>query len=102
LSGTITAISKITSIDGDKLISMFKKGVYNLRPPKAKYHAIWDPDQLLTYIETMDTDTPMSISQKTASMLMLLLGQRVNTLAHLKITQMYLTDTECTFVVDEV
>ena len=34
--------------------------------------------------------------------LILLSGTRVNTLTHLKVTNMYITDTECTFVFDEV
>jgi len=102
ICGNITAISKVTSIESNTLIQTFKKGAYNLRPPKTKYHAIWDPNQLLTYLETMDETTPMGISMKTTALFMLLLGQRVNTLSHMKITNMYMTDTECTFIIDEV
>ena len=33
---------------------------------------------------------------------MILAGTRVNTLAHLKVADMYITDTEVTFTFDEV
>ena len=50
----------------------------------------------------MKTDTGIGISMKTTTLLMLLAGYRVNTLTHLKLENMYLTDEECTFVFDEV
>ena len=73
---------------------MFMKGTYNLRPPTQKYYAIWHPNRLLKYIETMDISSPMGISKKTSSLFMLLLGQKVNSLSHLKITNMFLTVEE--------
>ena len=39
---------------------------------------------------------------KTASLIMLLSGHRVNTLLNLKITNMYISETECTFVFSSV
>ena len=50
----------------------------------------------------MNTDSDMNKSKKIFCLMMLLLGTRVNTLTHLKVTNMYITDTECTFVFDEV
>ena len=44
----------------------------------------------------------MDVSRKLVSLFMLLSGSRVNSISHLKITNMYLTDTECTFVFDDV
>lgn len=102
LRGTLTAISKVATIENDAILKMFMKGAYNLRPPTPKYHAIWDTNRLLGYLEKMDTSTPMGISRKTTTLFMLLLGHRVNTLSHMNITCMFLTDTECTFVFDAV
>jgi hypothetical protein len=56
ICGVITAIAKVTNIDSNILLSMFKKGAYNLRPPTPKYHCIWDSDKLLAYLEHMDMD----------------------------------------------
>lgn len=44
----------------------------------------------------------MNIPRKIECLFMLLSGIRVNTIVHLKITNMYLTDSECTFVFDEL
>ena len=49
----------------------------------------------------MNTDSDMNKSKKIVC-LMLLSGTRVYTLTHLKVTNIYITDTECTFVFDEV
>ena len=40
--------------------------------------------------------------QETYLMFLLLSDSCVNSISHLKITNMYLTDTECTFVFDDV
>ena len=50
----------------------------------------------------MSTDSDMNLSRKLVCLLMLLSGSRVNSISHLKISNMYLTDTECTFVFDDV
>ena len=49
----------------------------------------------------MNTDTDMNINKKTVCLIMLLSGTRVNTMIHLKVTNMYITGTECIFVFDE-
>ena len=50
----------------------------------------------------MDITTDMGISKKLSTLLMVLSGNRVNCLTNLKVTNMYITDTECTFVFDSV
>ena len=84
------------------IIKKFMKGAFNLRPPKTQYRAIWDVSILLNYLQNMNTDSDMNKSKKMVCLVMLLSGTRVNTLTHLKVTNMYMTDTECTFVFDEV
>ena len=49
----------------------------------------------------MSTDSDMDISRKLVCLFMLLSGSRVNSISRLKITSMYLTDTEWTFVFDD-
>ena len=44
----------------------------------------------------------MDVSSKLVCLFMLLSDSRMNSILHLKITNMYLTDTECTFVFDDV
>ena len=40
------------------------KGVFNLRPPKNKYHSIWDNDKLLQYLQSMETYRNRGMSKK--------------------------------------
>ena len=50
----------------------------------------------------MNPDSDMNKSKKIACLMMLLSGIQVNKLTHLKVTNMCIIDTECTFVFDEV
>ena len=50
----------------------------------------------------MNTDSDMNKRKKIVFLMMLLSETRVSTLTHLKATYIYITDTECTFVFDEV
>ena len=83
-------------------VSTFLKGVYNLRPPTPKYFVIWNVNTLLSYIQHKDISTFYDITKKIAIFFMILAGRRVNTPVHLKVTNMYITDTEVTFTFDEV
>ena len=83
------------------LVKKFKKGLFKLRPPKTKYHAIWNVNILLNCLENMNTDSDIDVGRKLACLYMLLSGSRVNSISHLKITNIYLTDTECTFAFDD-
>ena len=85
-----------------ELIRTFKKRAFNLRSPVTKYHKMWDPDVLLSYLESMETAKPIHLSMKTGSLTMLLSEYRVNTVENLKITNMYISETECTFVFSSV
>ena len=50
----------------------------------------------------MTADSDLDVKKKLVCLFMLLSGSRVNSISHLKITNMYLTDTECTFIFDNV
>ena len=63
------------------LIKHLLQGVFNSRPPKAKYECIWDPQLLLIYLKSLNNqkiDFKM-LSIKTVALLTLLSGQRVST-----------------------
>ena len=78
------------------------RGIYNRRPSKPRYSAIWDVDIVLSYVGAMITDKFMDLTLKTVALFMLLSGSRVNMLSHFKVSNMTLTDTECTFVFNDV
>ena len=79
-----------------------KKKLFKLRPTQVKNSPIRNINALLIFLWNMLTDTDMNIPRKIECLFMLLSGIRVNTIVHLKITNMYLTDSECTFVFDEL
>ena len=87
---------------GANLQKKIKKDLFKLRPPKTKYHVIWDVHILLHFLENMSTDNDMGASRKLACLFILLLGSRVNEILHLKVTNIYLADTECAFVFDDL
>ena len=82
-------------------IKQLKKGMHNIRPPKPKYCVVWDVNIVLTWLSAMRTDSFMLLSQKVVTLLMLLSGNRVNMLTHMKLTCMVATDDEVTFTFDE-
>ena len=84
------------------VIKRVLRGIHNKRPPKAKYCAIWDVNLVLAYVGAIKTDSFIDLSRKTVTLLMLLSGNRVNMLTRMKISNMTLTDRECTFVFSDV
>ena len=88
------------------LVKKVLKGMHNERPPRPKYCAIWDVNIVLNFVSAMRMDTLMLMSQKLATLLMLLSGNRVNMLTEMKIARggMVLSEdlTECTFVFSSV
>ena len=98
---TAALASYITNVD-DGLLKKLLKGIHNRRPSKPRYTAIWDVNIVLSFVGAMLTEKFMDLTMKTVALLMLLSGSRVNKLSHLKVSNMTLTDTECTFTFDEV
>ena len=78
------------------------KGIHNNRPSKPRYSAIWDVNLVLAYIGAMTTSTYMDLTLKTVALFMILSGSRVNMLSHFKLSNMTMTDTECTILFDDV
>ena len=102
LKSYIPALQKYTkNIDLD-VVNKVLKGIFNARPPTAKYTCIWDVNILLAYIGSMIVATDMDLSRKLSTLMMIISGNRVNMLSHLKVNNMYITDDECTFVFNDV
>ena len=79
----------------------FMKGMAKLKPLKIKY-AIWDVQILLQLFENISLDNYMDVSRKLVCLFVVLSASRTNTIPKLKITNMHLTDDECTFIFDEL
>ena len=94
-----SALKKYTKQVDKQVLNKLLKTIHDDTPSMPRYTAIWDVNKVLTFISAMRTDNIMLLSQKLATLLMLLSGNRVNMLTHMHITEgnMILTDEECSF-----
>jgi integrase len=104
-----SALSSVsTMLGGEKfgdnpIICRFMKGIFNLRPTQAKYTHIWDPEIALKFLD-MDSDklSLLEFSRKIVFLVTLLSGQRVATIANLKLSDVSLTETKIVIIVGKV
>lgn len=88
----------------DREIKRFLKGVARLRPPRAKYGAVWDPSEVLTYLASLHPYENMGlkdISQKLATLLVLCTGQRVQTISVIRLTNIKVSDKGIQIFINE-
>ena len=89
---SIIHVPGVGKISQHPLVKRLLKGVFNSRPPKAKYECIWDPQLLLQYLKSLNNrkiDFKM-LSIKTVALLTLS-GQRVSTVQKFKISELQKT-----------
>ena len=43
------------------LVTQMIKGVYNSRPPRPRYSAIWDVDSVIRYLASLEEDNVLSL-----------------------------------------
>jgi len=75
----------------DPLISRFMKGVFNLRPARPRYNAIWDVKPVLNFLRSLAPVRTLSLQKltwKLCGLLALLTAQRVQTLHKLSVDSM--------------
>ena len=77
---------RINTLSSNKhpLIKRFIKGIFNLRPPQPRYAEIWDVSIFFRFIDEWGHNEHLSLKQltmKTATILLLLSGERINTLS---------------------
>lgn len=84
-----SAISQIAgpNLGQDFRVKRFFKGVFGKRPPRPRYENIWDPQIVLSYVKTLETETLSLevLSKKLVVLLALATGHRIQTLSLIKI-----------------
>ena len=78
-------------------MSQYGKDVFNLRPPRPKLQFVWDVKIVFSYLEEkgLNNILPAKIlSQKLLIVLLLLDGQRMNTVFNFKVDNMFI-NMEC-------
>ncbi|XP_072166763.1 uncharacterized protein [Diadema setosum] len=109
-----SALASVALTDGytvssHPLISRFMKGVFHLKPPRARYQTTWDVKFVLDYLPNLPELNSMSLkdlSLKTCMLIALVSAQRVQTLQLLNIddigSHMLMSPTLCTFIVQDL
>lgn len=71
-----------TNLGASLLLKRFLKGILKLRPPRPKYNCTWDPQQVLNYLENLESNGSLkALSSKLITLLALATGQRIHTLS---------------------
>ena len=105
-----SAISAIATIDGKiagehLLVSRFMKAVFNLKPALPRYNITWDPQIVLNYIVGLGPNnrlTILQLSRKLVMLMLLLPGQRGQTLHQLDVRNMFLTPSKVIFTLGDL
>ena len=88
------------------VVKRFMKGLYEVRPSFPRYQSIWDVSVVLNYLRKKTDGPEISLKEITLRLnflLCILSGQRCQTIYHLRIDHMELTEEKCTFfIVDKV
>lgn len=77
-----------TDVVDNSMVRRFLKGVFRLRPSQKKYSSTWDPKIVLDYMDNLGPNEDLSIqllTQKLATLLMLITAQRLKTLACIRV-----------------
>lgn len=99
---TVVMLPGNIKIGDHPLISRFLKGVFQMRPALPRYTQIWDIDVVLNYLRTLSPANKLNLKMltyKVTMLLMLLSGQRIQTVQMLNIDFMKITNCAARFKV---
>lgn len=94
-----------THIGDDDRVKRWFKGIFKLRPKKPKYESTWDPAIVLSYIKhwyPLENLSLEKITKKTAMLLALTTGQRVQTLFYIKISNVRFTEAGAEVIITDI
>lgn len=82
------------------LVNKYFNGLFNLYPPKQKMTFVWDVKIIFDHFRNWSKNELLSdkqLSQKLCLLLLILGGQRVNTIQHFSVDRMIISDFSVTF-----
>lgn len=111
-SGINTARSALSSassmlggvkVGQDAMVCRFMRGIFNLKPSLPRYTVTWDPDVALKFLAVDSSKLLLlEFSRKVVFLITLLAGQRIDTVANLRIEDLSFTDSSLTIYVRRV
>lgn len=87
----------LPGVTEDPRIKRFLKGVFRLRPQRAKYNVTWNPQIVLNYFNGLGPNENLNLevlTQKLCTLLALTTSQRFQTLSLIKIHNIHITPEE--------
>ena len=108
MNTALSSLSTFINIDSvpfgqHPFITGFMKGVFNIKLALPKYNFKWDVGIVITYISKIDTNSLKYLSQKLATLLVLLCGQRCGEiLSVLDIRNLDLSENMCVIRIGDI
>ena len=99
LSSILPLINAIP-IGQHPLVKTYLRGAYNINPPAPRYSETWDPEQLLRLLKQWSPPDTLSLQMLTFKLLALVLlvtGQRIQTVSLLDLDFLFLNDSRAIF-----
>ena len=99
------SLDNSVNISSNVLVKRFMKGVYTLRPALPKYNVTWDVNVVLTYLKglsPLESLSLLQISQKLLMLLLLLSGQRGQTIHLMDIKNIFITEDNVQIVIGDL
>jgi hypothetical protein len=106
-----SALSSIMVLPGNLLfgvhpdVKLFLKGVFNSNPPRPRYSSMWDPTQVLVFLQSWSPADNISLEKlvmKLCMLIMLVTGQRPQVLSKLRLNNMKVSDDAIEFILEAV
>ena len=94
-----------SSIGKHPLCIKFMKGVFNMNPPTRKFGFVWDVKILFDYFRKLASNESLddqTLSHKLCILLLLLGGQRVNTIFWFRTDELVINNISATFAPSHV
>nr|CAI5857874.1 unnamed protein product [Callosobruchus analis] len=79
----------VEDVGKDRTLSRFMKGISNMRPSLPRYNYTWVPQQVLEYLRHLGENSQLSLKElsgKLATLLALLTGNRIQTIALIRVS----------------
>ena len=102
---SVVTLRGYTTLSNQPPIKCFIKGVYHLRLLKPKYSSIWDADILLRYWKQIEDKSQLNLlelSKKVTTLLVLLHGLRISTIAKFDINLIIISNDTSIFYPSEL
>lgn len=104
LSSCVNIPGQTMPLGSHPLVVRFMKGVFELKPSLPRYASTWDIKVVLDFLATTDNESLSlkCLSYKLVTLLALLTGQRLQTLAAMKVSNLVMNDKSVTFYIDSL